>query len=50
MGERHICTEENPWKEGRGLHPDAIKIESGDEWDEYQCPHCKLIFKITIEK
>lgn len=57
---RKECTKDNPsdgtpWK---WCHPDAVSTgKSGDafyswedSWDEYECPHCKVIFKETVSK
>jgi hypothetical protein len=56
---RKECTKENPsdgspWK---WYHPDAKFIKSydsffsyEDSYDEYECPHCGIIFKETISK
>lgn len=57
MGGRIACTKDNP-SDGvpyKWYHPDAISIEnyydSTDKHDDYEtlkCPHCKLIFDVTI--
>ena len=55
---RQKCTENNisdgePYK---WCHPDAKCINSNDSWhedesyDEYECPHCGIIFKEYISK
>ncbi len=57
---RKRCTKENPsdhepWK---WYHPDAVFTGNcfdgyyvwEDSWEEFECPHCKEIFKETISK
>lgn len=48
--DRHTCTKENPWTKDKlegGIHPDAIYLYDSlcDEYEVYECPHCKLKFK-----
>ena len=59
MMSRHVCTKENPWtrEKGRSQHPDAKDtgrygdgFYEQDDWDEYQCPHCGLVFKVSVSK
>jgi len=56
---RRKCTADNPSdrKPWEWYHPDAkLTGETGDgfydddEWDEYDCPHCGLVFKVTVSK
>lgn len=47
---RFKCTKENPWKKEYGnyaYHEDAKFIYSDNYYDEYKCPYCYLIFRIT---
>lgn len=50
------CTKENPWsgvRNGRVMHPDAVSIDQEDgypcgDYEVFECPHCKLKFKVEL--
>jgi len=41
-----ICTKEDMYMPEKAegcrpiIHPDAELVDSGDDWDQYRCPHC----------
>ena len=57
---RKNCTKENisDGKPYEWCHPDAVATgrvydafySDEDSWEEYKCPYCNIIFKITIGK
>ena len=55
--ERFICTADSPWDKdkGRAIHPDAAYLEQDDgsladggSCAVYRCPHCDLVFHVTL--
>jgi len=56
--ERQICSKDRPrpeGAEGQWAHPEAKYVgeeyggygDSGD-YDIFECPHCRLVFKVTV--
>ena len=51
---RHVCTADDPWskeKSVRAEHPDAVCVWDGgleQEYERYECPHCKQRFTVEI--
>lgn len=57
MTDRKACTKDNPsdGESYRWYHPDAVTVEEyydkSDHHDDYErmkCPHCGLVFEVTI--
>lgn len=49
--ERFVCTAATPWSEDKGhfaQHPDAVCVYDADEWERYECPHCKTRFVVEV--
>lgn len=58
MSDREVCTKERPMPKGdagRWQHPDAVDageedygLSGGGSYDRYVCPHCGLMFRVTV--
>ncbi len=54
MADKFVCTAQRPWKKGDptpAIHPDAVCTFDGgfaQEYERYECPHCKERFTIEI--
>ena len=49
-----VCTAANPWTKEKGTpaqHPAAVCVYDGgmeQEYERYECPHCKTRFKVEL--